>query len=144
MGSGRTLFWCNRMGSDRDINFSYAERSLKKRYPSIEGWKIQRFPEAGSDTPDFLITRKWRGSSQYALASVVLRPVISPGDIDRTNSGGRGEWGSFTGSTVLVPRGADVSGLGDGVNVLEMRGYVVEGNTVTWWKRPVVPEDTGE
>ncbi|MDT8357312.1 MAG: hypothetical protein RQ758_02280 [Methanomicrobiaceae archaeon] len=132
------------MGSDRDINFSYAERSLKKRYPSSEGWKIQRFPEAGADTPDFLITRKWRGSSQYALASVVLRPVISPEEIDRITPADRDDWGSFAGSTVLVARGADVSGLGDRADVLEMRGYVVEGSTVSWWKRPVVSEATEE
>lgn len=128
------------MGSDRDINLTFAERSLKKKYPSREGWKIQRFPDANENSPDFLITRKWRGSSQYALASLILSPVISPVDIERVTPAAVGDWGTFAGSTLLVPRGADVASLSDGVCVLELRGYVVEGNTVTWWKRPAVSE----
>jgi hypothetical protein len=134
------------LGSNQDVTYSYAERDLRKRYRPGEGWKIQRISGNSNNAPDYIVARKYRGVSEYVLASVVLKKAVLQADVDALVSPNTPEnaAGILSGKMVLVPAGADSSGLPDDIEVVELKGFSCEGDEIVWWKSNIPREKTGE
>jgi hypothetical protein len=130
------------MGSEKDVIFTYAERSLKRKFPSNEGWQIQRMSASKDFTPDYVVARKWQGFSQYALASVFMKSQLLESDIPPSLSQDSGEhFGSLIGRVVIVPAGADSSSVPGEIDVLELKGYVCQDDDIIWLKRTLPFEE---
>lgn len=134
------------MGSNQDVTYSYAERDLRKMYSPAEGWKIQRISGNSNNAPDYMVTRKYRGVSEYVLASIILKKAVLRADIDALVSPYTPEnaAGALSGKVLLVPAGADSSGVPDDIDVVELKGFSCEGGEVVWWKSNIPREKTGE
>ncbi len=125
------------MGSQTDIVYSYAERSLRKMYPTTEGWSIQRQAMVGNSTPDFQISRKYRGISESVIAAVIMDTRIGADDLSIFSS----DMFTLTGAgkipkkLVIIPEGADVSSIPDEFDVIELKGFACKDDKIVWWKR---------
>jgi hypothetical protein len=134
------------MGSERDVIYSYAERDLRRKFPSVDGWQIQRETRSQGYSPDYVISRKWRGLSQYVLASVMLKSRFQQSDVDALAApfSPENSCGSFSGKMVLVPSGADSSLIPEDIDIMEMRGFSCDGGAVVWSKRTLPLEANEE
>lgn len=125
------------MGSQTDIVYSYAERSLRKMYPTIEGWSIQRQAVVGNSAPDFQISRKYRGISESVIAAVIMDTRIGADDLSIFSSdilALKGA-GKVPKKLVIIPEGADVSSIPDEFDVIELKGFACKEDKIVWWKR---------
>jgi hypothetical protein len=125
------------MGSQTDIVYSYAERSLRKVYPTNEGWSIQRQSVVGNSTPDFQISRKYQGVSESVIAAVIMNAKVGAKDLSIFSSdvlAMKGA-GKVPKKLVIIPEGADVSSIPDDFDVIEMKGFACRENRIVWWKR---------
>jgi hypothetical protein len=122
------------MGSQTDIVYSYAERSLRKVYPTAEGWSIQRQTVSGNSVPDFQISRKFWGVSESVLAAVIMNTQIGAEDLGIFSSDAPGA-GKTAKKLVIIPEGADISSLPDEFNVMELKGFACKDDKIVWWKR---------
>ncbi len=125
------------MGSQTDIVYSYAERSLRKVYPTNEGWAIQRQSVVGNSAPDFQISRKYRGVSESIIAAVIMNTRVGAEDLSIFSSDvlalkGAGKMAK---KLVIIPEGADVSSIPDEFDVIELKGFACKDDKIVWWKR---------
>ena len=125
------------MGSQTDIVYSYAERSLRKMYPTTDGWSIQRQAVGGNSVPDFQISRKIRGASESVIAAIIMETRIGADELsifssDTLASNGAGK---ISRKLVIIPEGADVSSIPDDFDVIELKGFACKDDKIVWWKR---------
>jgi hypothetical protein len=122
------------MGSGKDIIFSYAERSLRKKYSPTEGWELKRSTNGGSAGVDYVVSRKWQGIAQQIYAGVIMKPYLLQNDVDAFISeipAGK----AATGKVLVVPSGADCSRVPRDVDIMELKGFSCAEDKILWSKR---------
>lgn len=125
------------MGSNEDIMHDFVRRELKKLYPSVDGWQIRNAPKAMADT-GFILSRRLLGRVQGAHVLVcfdrtvcasavkVLKEMASSAPIPGV---------AASHLILMVPQGAEVSGIPDDVQVLPMQSFGYDGKFLVWLKR---------
>lgn len=117
----------------------FAMKEIKRYFPACEGWTIGPGVSPARDCRIFCLEKRKMnvktafhvlvsfGTTVPAAAIKALEnsPVIAPG---KQNTAVK--------NVVLVPLNANVAGLPDTFRVLSMKQLSVEGNALTWLKKP--------
>jgi hypothetical protein len=131
------------MGSGKDIIFSYAERSLRKKFSPSEGWEFERNLNGDNIGVDYVVSRKWQGAAQQVYAAVMMKPELLQSDVDSFIAA-IPEGKNAKGKILVVPAGADCSLVPSDVEIVEMKGFSCEENKVVWSRRTLPLETDAE
>ncbi len=125
------------MGSNEDVMHDFVRKELKRFFSTVDGWQMK--PAAGTGQSEaYVINRRILGRSEGAYIVASFEPKVSPGVISALETmAGSMPVGGVTRprKIILVPQGADVSGVPRGVEVLKMKKFGFEGNELVWLKR---------
>lgn len=119
------------MGSAHDIMQTFAHRDLHALFPEYDGWRWEEIPLNGNSHPAFRVSRNASFQYQSACLSVSLDPEPSAEQVAALESLPR-ERNGFKGLFLLVPQGADVSGVPREIRVLTMTSFGFTGGKLTW------------
>ncbi|NYT04772.1 MAG: hypothetical protein GKC04_00145 [Methanomicrobiales archaeon] len=126
------------MGFVNDSMHTYIERDLKKKYPASEGWKIERDPAWDGVKFDYQVSKRRFGVHARYLVEVVIEKTITAsmvgtikGKIEAVNAQGV----SSDGVVLIIPTGADVSAVPDGMETMFLKVLKVEDNDILWWRK---------
>lgn len=117
------------MGSAHDIMHTFALRDLQAHFPDYDGWKLTTVPAATSGTLIHRVSRYSHHRKQEAIISVSFdaqpseRSVFALLSIDANNR---------TDRCLLVPQGADVSGVPSDVRIFIMTAYGFSHGNLVW------------
>lgn len=119
---------------------SYVERDLKKKFPEIEGWKIERDPSWGEVTFDYQVWRRHVGTTRRYPVDVHIDTRV-PADVVRDLQDRLSALAAqdvvVTRPILFVPTGADISAVPEEVEVIHLKVLKVEDGDVLWWRKTV-------
>lgn len=133
------------MGYSGDIMHDIVQKELRRNYPASEGWTISGAPKAIGNDEVFMVSKRQK-SNQVASVGVSFARVVGSDLVSAVMEGKtstaakKSSWHS----SIIVPQGADLSGLPDGIKILYMRSFRYEGKDLTWLKRPVGSSATAQ
>ncbi len=125
------------MGSNEDIMHDFVRRELKRLYPSVDGWQIRNAPQTAAGA-GFILSRRLLGRSQgvhvlvcfdrtvSATAASALKEMAASAPVPGV---------AASRLILMVPRGAEVSGIPGDVQVLPMQSFGYDGKVLVWLKR---------
>lgn len=131
------------MGSGKDIIFSFAERSLRKKFSPSEGWEFERNLNGDDIGVDYVVSRKWQGQAQKAYAAVMMKPELLQSDVNSFIVA-IPEGKNTNGKIIVVPAGADCSMVPSDVDIIELKGFSCEEDKVVWSRRTLPLETETE
>ena len=119
------------MGFSEDIMRGFVSKEIWMWFPHNEGWVMQQVRSSGKDGFEYQVSRNYKGKKQYALVSASFNqkpglaevPAVKNDPSDRRVSAG---------SFLLVPQGADTSGVSSQVRVILMKSYGFIGDKLVW------------
>ncbi len=117
------------MGSAHDIMQTYATKDLHAQFPDYDGWTWAILPAANSGSVMYRVTRYYHHRQQEAILAVSIEARPSAGcvsallSVDADNQAVR---------YLLVPQGADVSGVPAGIGIFTMTAFGFSGGKLAW------------
>lgn len=119
------------MGFSEDVMRGFVSKEIRMRFPHSEGWDLQQVKSGGIDGFDYKVSRNYKGKRQYALisASFDQKPAPPEVPVPRVSPSDRN---ISVGSFLLVPQGADTSGVPSHTRVMVMNSYGFIGNELVW------------
>jgi hypothetical protein len=125
------------MGSNEDVMHDFVRKELKRFFSTVDGWQMK--PAAGTgQNESFIANRRILGRSEGAYIVASYEKKVSPGIVNALETMvGSMPIGGVPHPTkiIMVPQGADVSGVPKGVDVLYMKKFGFDGNELVWLKR---------
>ncbi len=125
------------MGSNEDIMHDFVRRELKRLYPSVDGWQIKKTPRAGAGS-GFSISRRLLGRFEgaHVLVSFDRKATAETVNALKEMASSAPVPGVAASRLILmVPKGAEVSGIPEDVQVLPMQSFGYDGKFLVWLKR---------
>lgn len=125
------------MGSNEDIMHDFVRRELKRFYPSVDGWQIRDAPKNAAGA-GFIISRRLLGRFQGAHVLVRFDRNVTAQEAKalKDMAASAPLPGATSSSLILmVPQGAEVSGIPDDVKILPMQSFGYDGKVLVWLKR---------
>jgi hypothetical protein len=124
------------MGSIGDTMHEFEKKELKQVFPSSEGWRPGNAAGSGIRGSTYAFVRDlWVGHETVNVACM-YDPVISADTVryfrQRCQNG---DTRAKNGIAILVPAGADVSAVPDGIHVIIMSSFGYEGEKLVWLNR---------
>lgn len=125
------------MGYNEDIMHDFVRRELKRLYPSVDGWQIRNADKTMADT-GFILSRRLLGRVQGAHVLVCFDRTVNASAANAlkemaASSPVPGVAASHL--ILMVPQGAEVSGIPEDVQVLPMQSFGYDGKILVWLKR---------
>ncbi|MDI9633928.1 MAG: hypothetical protein QFX32_07755 [Methanolinea sp.] len=125
------------MGTNEDIMHEFVRRELKRLFPAVDGWQVKSLPR----TPEgaaFVVSRRILGRTEGAHVLVTFGRKVT-GESARTLreiAAGSPIGGVPTPRlVVMAPQGADAADLPGDVELIPMRSFGYEGETLVWLRR---------
>jgi len=119
------------MGSAQDIMKTFVSKDFHRKFPALEGWKLETAGKKNLDITVYRASRYHRGQQQQAILAVSFDPQPSTGCIRRLSSVNP-DSRYKTGRYLLVPRGADVSTVPPGIDVINMKAFGFSNGKLVW------------
>ena len=139
------------MGGVKDSTYLDVKKALARRFSPLDGWQFAWFPTYGSAQPECVLSRRIVGRTERVIVGVEMVPVVSMDAVEKLQGQCREliENNVRIDSAVLVvPTGADVSRIPEGIDVLEMGNWQVVGGRIVWSKnierREFMKEELGK
>lgn len=125
------------MGSNEDIMHDFVKKELKRLYPSVDGWQIKSAPKTGPGA-GFTISRRILGRIEGAHVFVNFDRKVTDETVKALQD--LAAQSPIAGAKnprliIVVPQGADTTGLPPGIEVLFMQSFGYEGKELVWLKR---------
>ncbi len=125
------------MGGIKDSTYLDVKKALARRFSPQDGWQFAWFPIYGSVQPECVLTRRVAGRTERVVVSVKMAPKVTMDAVEELQNQCQAlvESGLSVDKAVLVvPTGADVSQVPEGIDILEMGSWkVIDGRNV-WSK----------
>ncbi|NLA37821.1 MAG: hypothetical protein GX882_00245 [Methanomicrobiales archaeon] len=125
------------MGGVKDSTYIDVKKALARRFSPRDGWQFAWFPTYGSVQPECVLSRRIAGRTERVVVSTKMAPAIPEDTIAELQNQRQAliENDIAVDKAVLVvPTGAKVSGVPEGIDVLEMGTWQVIGNRIIWSK----------
>jgi hypothetical protein len=119
------------MGFAEDIMQSFVSKDFQARFPAYEGWKLEKLPGNNFDTPMYKALRSYQGRKQTAILGVSFDPKPYGSCITMLESV-PGDHRNKTDRYLLVPQGADVSGVPASIGLLTMKSFGFSDGELVW------------
>jgi hypothetical protein len=119
------------MGSVNDIMQTFAHKDLHARFPDYNGWKWESVPCSENPGMTFCVSRYSNYQYQMAFVSVSLDQKPAPSHVAAI-MGLPHNLRTFKGYFLLVPQGADVSGIPEEIEVLFMTSFGFVDGRLIW------------
>jgi hypothetical protein len=119
------------MGFPEDVMRGFVSKEIHIRFPHCEGWDTQQVKSDTNGGFVYQVSRNYRGKKQYALISASFDQKPTPLEIPRAKAS-RSDRHVSIGSFLLVPQGADTSGVPTPVGVLPMSSFGFIGRELVW------------
>jgi len=119
------------MGYAQDIMQAFVTKDFQARFPAFEGWKLETLPKNNGSSQVYRASRYYHGRQQAAVLAVSFDPKPSAGCIAGLTNvpvNSRDQNSRY----LLVPQGADVSGVPAGIGLLTMRSFGFSGGELVW------------
>lgn len=104
--------------------YDNAYNSLRRRFPSEDGWEIYERPDYGSYIPDYGIERRGRRTIERAVAEVKDTDRVTQAHIDQLNRYIRNLSGGnviIVAKFLIVPAGCDCSIVEEDIEIIYLR-----------------------
>ena len=123
------------MGGTKDSTYLDVKKTLSRRFSPQEGWQFAWYPTYGSVQPECMLSRRVAGRTERVVVSVKMVPVV-PADaveelLDQCRALTAGNAG-IDKAVLVVPGGADVSKVPEGIDVIEMDNWQIVGGRIAW------------
>ena len=119
------------MGGVKDSTHLDVKKTLSRRFSPREGWQYAGSP-AGSHLPEYVLSRRVAGRAERVLVNVNMAPVIQAGAVEALKAAASA--GKADRAVLVVPGGAAVPEVPEGVDVLEMDNWQIVGGRIAWSK----------
>ena len=119
------------MGGIKDTTYFHVQKTLTRRFSPGDGWQFARSP-ADSAHMGGLLTRRAAGRTERVLVSVKMAPEVSAGTIEALQAAASSKRADR--AVIVVPGGANVPVVPEGVDVLEMGNWQIVGGRIAWAK----------
>lgn len=119
------------MGGIKDSTYLDVQKALARRFSSLDGWKFS-WSSAGSTQPEGLISRRVAGRTERVLVNVKMAPSVPANTVQALQAAASA--GKVDRAVLVVPGGAAVPEVPEGVDVLEMDNWQIVGNRIAWAK----------
>jgi hypothetical protein len=126
------------MGICSDIMHDFVLQEIKRIYSSYDGWKITPDKKGTGYDTLFHLERRVNGNIEIVKVFVTFKQNVAPEMLaDLTNiESSRFGTPVKQGITVIVPAGADTSGIPAGINIFTMNSFAFDGDNLIWVKKP--------
>jgi hypothetical protein len=117
--------------------YPYVKRNLRSKYPVYDGWEIYEKDRWIGYEPDFVVERKCHGKIQRVVAEVKAICKVPHSYIAQLNKYVRNLSGKnieIVGKILVIPAGADTSGVPYDVKIMYLRSFNCEGKDIVWYK----------
>ena len=131
------------MGDSGDVINTYVTRDLRKMFSPGEGWNIDRQPECGGASFEYVVSRKRFGKTAYYPVDISMEAAVSAkkvGMIQQQCDAAREAGVALEPLMLFVPTGPDVSEVPADVMVKYLKVLKVENGQVIWWKKALPAE----
>ncbi|NLZ30226.1 MAG: hypothetical protein GX885_05730 [Methanomicrobiales archaeon] len=125
------------MGGVKDSTYLDIKKALARKFSSRDGWQYAWFPTYGNVQPECVLSRRVAGRTERVVVGVKMAPVIPEDTVEELQSQCQALFESNIGvdkAVLVVPTGANVSGVPEGIDVLEMGNWQVVGGRIIWSK----------
>jgi hypothetical protein len=119
------------MGFAEDIMESFIRKDFQARFPAYNGWKLEKLPKNTSGTLLYKASRSGHSQKQAAILGVSLDLKPYGGCITAIESVPE-DHRIKTDRYLLVPQGADVSGVPAGIGLLTMKSFGFSDKELVW------------
>ncbi|HQD25753.1 MULTISPECIES: hypothetical protein [Methanoculleus] len=119
------------MGGIKDSTYHDVQKTLIRRFPPGEGWQFTWSP-AGSVQPECMLSRRVAGKTERVAVSVKMAPEIPVNAVKALQDAA--DSGRFDKAVLVVPCGADVSCVPEGIDIMEMPSWQVVDGRIAWSK----------
>lgn len=125
------------MGGTKDSTYLDVKKALARRFSPQEGWQFAWYPTYGSVQPECVLSRRIAGRTERVVVSVKMAPEVPKDTVEellsqcRTLAAGNV---NVDKAVLIVPGGADVSRVPEGIEILEMGNWQVVDGRIAWSK----------
>jgi hypothetical protein len=119
------------MGFAEDIMQSFVGKDFQARFPAYDGWKLEKMPKNNLNTPMYKALRSCYGQKQTAILGVSFDPRPYGSCITMLESV-PGDSRTKTDRYLLVPQGAEVSGVPAGIGLITMKSFGFSDGDLVW------------
>ncbi|KLK87317.1 hypothetical protein SZ63_12095 [Methanoculleus sediminis] len=119
------------MGGIKDSTYLDVQKALARRFSPQDGWRFAWSP-AGSAQPEGLVSRRVAGRTERVLVNVKMTPSVPVNAVEALRAAA--SVGKADRAVLVVPGGAAVPEVPEGVDVLEMGNWQIVGGRIAWAK----------
>ncbi|KDE56402.1 hypothetical protein [Methanoculleus sp. MH98A] len=119
------------MGGIKDSTYLDVQKALARRFSPQDGWQFSWSP-AGSAQPEGLLSRRVAGRTERVLVNVKMTPSVPAGAVEALEAAASASKADR--AVLVVPGGAAVPEVPEGVDVLEMGNWQIVGGRIAWAK----------
>jgi hypothetical protein len=125
------------MGGTKDSTYLDVKKALSRRFSPQDGWQFAWYPTYGSVQPECVLSRRVAGKTERVVVSVKMAPEVPKDTVEellsqcRTLAAGNV---NVDKAVLIVPGGADVSRVPEGIEILEMGNWQVVDGRIAWSK----------
>ncbi|MCE5337753.1 MULTISPECIES: hypothetical protein [unclassified Methanoculleus] len=125
------------MGGIKNSTYLDVKKALARRFSPLDGWQFAWYPTYGSVQPECMLSRRVAGRTERVLVSVKMASEVPKDTVEEL----QGQCRTLAASDVnvdkavlVVPGGANVSRVPDGIDILEMGNWQVVDGRIAWSK----------
>ena len=125
------------MGGVKDSTYLDVKKALARRFSPQEGWQFAWYPTYGNVQPECVLSRRTAGRTERVVVGVKMASKVPMGTIEEL----QGQRQALAASNVdidravlVVPGGASVPAVPEGIEILEMGNWQIVGDRIAWSK----------
>ncbi len=125
------------MGGVKDSTYLDVQKTLARRFSSRDGWQFAWYPTYGSVQPECVLSRRVAGRTERVVVNVKMASEVPMDAVEEL----QGQCRTLAASNVnvdkavlVVPGGANVSRVPEGIDILEMGNWQIVGGRIAWSK----------
>jgi len=125
------------MGGIKDSTYLDVQKALARRFSPQDGWQFAWYPTYGSVQPECVLSRRVAGKTERVVVSVKMAPEVPKDTVEELQSQCRTLAAGNVNvdkAVLIVPGGADVSRVPEGIEILEMGNWQVVDGRIAWSK----------
>lgn len=125
------------MGGIKNSTYLDVQKALARRFSSRDGWQFAWSPTYGSVQPECMLSRRVAGRTERVVVNVKMASEVLMDTVEELQSQCRTLAAGNVNvdkAVLVVPGGANISRVPEGIEILEMDRWQIVGGRITWSK----------